>query len=207
MISVICVKSGLKYNSFDVNNLYNMVRKYLPIDFTFYCYTDDPAGIDPQINIIPIETLYEGVWNKLSLFNLDLGKTLYFDLDLIIQNDLTALLDKQLFTLVKCYWKPLDELESWDHNINSSVMLWHGDENKEIYDRFVITPDTYMRKYFGIDHFIYHEGFSYDVWDENLIYSRGFGRNKKDWYNPSPDPYWIDNGLVCLFNGPKKDLL
>jgi len=204
MINIVCVKWGIKYSYVNVNQLYKNIKDTLSIPFNFYCYTEDPVGIDSDINIIPIETEYYGVWNKLALFNLDLDKTLYLDLDLHIQKDITPLLDKSIFTLVECYWKPKDELAGWDHNINSSVMLWHGDENKEIYDRFITNSEFYMKKYPGIDHFIYHEGFFYDKWEKGLIYSRMFGRYKEDWYNPSSTAYWIDDGLICLFNGPKE---
>lgn len=202
-MNVICVKWGTMYSARHVNNLYDMVKKYLPADFTFYCYTEDSTDINSDINIIPIVGDYDGVWNKLALFNLDLGKTLYLDLDLYIQNDISKLLEKDSFTLVKCYWKPIGELESWDHNINSSVMLWDGLENKHIFDHFNTDPDYYMVKYRGIDHFLYHEGYKFDHWKQGLIYSRMFGRCGGDWFNPSPEPYWIDDGLICLFNGPK----
>ena len=204
MINVICVKWGHKYTAQDVNNLLEMVKKHLPRDFTFHCYTEDPTGISPQVNIIPIEKAYQGVWNKLALFNLDLGTTLYFDLDLYIQNDLTPLLDKQSFHLIQCYWKPIKDIGWWDHNINSSVMLWEGLENQHLYHDFADDPEGIMSMYPGMDHFIYREEYDYDVWPEGLIYSRSFGRKAWDWHFPSPEPYWMDDGIVCLFNGPKE---
>lgn len=203
VISVICVKWGDMYSRKHVNNLYDQIKKHLKVPFKFYCYTDNPKDLDENIQIIPIEDEYDGVWNKLSLFNMDLGKTLYLDLDVFIQNDIDQLLDKDSFTLIQCYWKPLRELESWDHNINSSVMLWYGLENKHIYDHFKEDPELYMLKYPGIDHFIFHEGYKPDHWEQGLIYSRMFGRDEDSWFNPAPEPYWINDGLICLFNGPK----
>jgi hypothetical protein len=167
--------------------------------------TDDPTGLNPNIKVIPCEPDLDGVWNKLALFKLNLGKLLYLDLDVIIQQDLTPLYDQDSFTLIRCYWKPLKMLydgylNNKDHNINSSVMLLNNQDNIDIWNKFMEDPEYYMLTYPGIDHFIWHEGFTSQYWPQGLIYSKGYGINADSWYNPGTD--WTDpNAIVQLLNG------
>ena len=208
-MNIVTVKTGTKYESNDVNILYRNIYTD-----NFYCYTDDPEGLDPGIKVLSIKEEYEGVWNKLSLFDFDLGKVLYLDLDVVIQNNINELYNVDSFTLVSCYWKPLGELydgylDNLDHNINSSVMVWNGRENKHILDKFREDPEWYMLRYPGIDGFMFHEGIKYNVWPQGLIYSWKYGTDITSWYTPAKVPYYLEDGLICLFNGDtdKKDRL
>ena len=198
-MNIITVKIGTKYTSSDVNRLYKDIYT------NFYCLTDDPTGLNPNIKIIKPDEGLDGVWNKLSLFKLNLGKLLYLDLDVVIQRKLTALYTRDSFTMVKCYWKPLRELyDGWldnkDHNINSSVMVLHGQANVDIWNKFMEDPEYYMLKYPGIDHFIWHEGFTSGFWPQGLIYSKGFGINADSWYNPGTD-WFKEDAIIQLLNG------
>ena len=51
MIHVNCVRWGTKYSIDYVNRLYNMVKRNLPAEFTFYCQTDDTHGMDSNIAV------------------------------------------------------------------------------------------------------------------------------------------------------------
>jgi hypothetical protein len=51
-LSILSVKIGPKYGSDMVNNLYMMCRKNISTPFKFFCYTDDRAGLLPEINVI-----------------------------------------------------------------------------------------------------------------------------------------------------------
>ena len=53
MVNVVCVKYGNKYDSSQVNILYEMVRRNISLPFSFSCFTDDSSGLDD--NIIPIK--------------------------------------------------------------------------------------------------------------------------------------------------------
>lgn len=207
-MNVVTVKIGSKYSSDYVNALYDSIYSS-----NFYCYTDDSEGLNPNIKVIePIEEL-DGVWNKLALFSLDLGKVIYLDLDVVIQGDIESIYNVDTFTMVKCYWKPLDQLyDGWmnnmDHNINSSVMVWNGLENIDIWNKFMEDPEYYMTKYHGIDHFIFHEGFTSDFWEQGKIYSRLYGINEDSWHNPQKE-YFLTGAEICLMNGQttKKDYI
>ena len=65
-------------------------------EFTFTCYTEDSTGIDSDINIVPLDESYnlETWWWKLCLFeNKSDEVNLFFDLDIVIQNDITHIKD------------------------------------------------------------------------------------------------------------------
>jgi|TARA_Y100000758_G_scaffold107248_1_gene75011 hypothetical protein len=218
-MNIVTVKWGDKYSVDDVNKLYySCVATTHENDIHFYCYTDDSIGLNPHINWLPlIDMDLDGVWNKLSLFKpgmLPEGKWLYLDLDVIIQGRLDEIYMQNQFTMVKCYWKPIEVLRpDWvfegrtirDHDINSSVMLFHNDENHHIWEHFWESPDDYMMAYPGIDGFIYCEGFApNNYWKQGRIYSKYYGIKEESWYNPPDEPYYLETAAICLLNGPLK---
>jgi len=209
ILNILTVKWGDKYSSEYVNTLYDTIS-----DCNFYCYTEDPTDLNPNINVIPIDNELEGVWNKLSMFQKGFGgiegKIMYLDLDVVIQKDLTDLYEStEGFTMVECYWKPLTELYTSNHysiktdmNINSSVMIWNQDENTHIWDKFMEDPEWYMLKYLGIDRFIFWEKLTNNFFKELLIYSRLYGINAMNgWYNVWTRAYYHKEAYICLMNG------
>lgn len=233
MISVICVKWGDKFEPRFVNRLYTMVQRNLTHDFRFYCYTDDSSDIRDEVEIveIPEDHMLEVWWNKLALFQKGMfeGPCLFFDLDVVIQNNidhLIAYLDESHLTKIKCYWKDeskinpnIDETDhknSYDMTNNSSVMLWKADSLTDIWNHFIENPEYYMMKYRGIDRFIHHEGFTVKHFPRGEIYSRLYGfdlenggvRETKIGHRQYHyDLYKDDTYPICIFNsyGKKKD--
>ena len=117
-MNIITVKYGDKYSCEDVNKLYDSIINKLmwgehEDSINFYCYTEDSIGLNYNINWLPLKDYgLDGVWNKLVMFKegiLPQGKWLYLDLDVIIQHRLDDLyMDANQFTMVKCYWKPIE---------------------------------------------------------------------------------------------------
>lgn len=227
MINVISVKWGTKYSSEEVNRLYRMVKKNLTIPFIFYCFTEDPEGLDSNIQIIdnPYYDYLDGVWNKMCLFNSELmpnGTNLFFDIDVIIQDNIDYLLDykSQKLTKIYAYWKEYsvqddsadDPRSHWDMNGNSSILLWENGTQDNIWKLFDTNPDNYMMKYRGIDRFIWHEGFNVNYFPEGTIYSRIHGKDLEsiDEYTDliprsrgfKEYAYYYPNHKICIFNGP-----
>jgi len=60
MIDIICWKwkplDGFRteFKGYHVNVLYDMIKRNTTIPFNFTCITDDPEGINPEINIMPL---------------------------------------------------------------------------------------------------------------------------------------------------------
>ena len=81
-----------------------MVKRHTTVPFQFHCLTDDPVGLDPEINAIqlPKDPWIKSWWSKLWMFSPDMplkGNILFFDLDVIIFNNIDEL--EQLVTQQK----------------------------------------------------------------------------------------------------------
>lgn len=188
MYNVVCVKFGTKYSADFVNKLYSDIARLTRSDFKFYCYTDDPTGIDPEVNIIPPlgRPTLKGVWNKLRLFDPAMpleGKTYFFDLDVKILKDPLVRDDPEdwkKLSLVSSHWKMgklFNRLSNYDVKINSSVMTWDASnpDMQEYWDHFNSGfRDYFMRKYVGIDRYIVHEDFNYFVFEKEYIQSKKY---------------------------------
>lgn len=77
-----------------VNTLFDMVRRNMPggTAFAFHCLTDDPAGLHPQISVVPLPADLKGWWGKLYLFKPGLfpdgERMIFLDLDTVIVGSL-----------------------------------------------------------------------------------------------------------------------
>lgn len=98
-INFITVAVGQKYGPDYPNAVYNMVRKHYngKHKIRFYCVTDHKSGLNPDINVIRPLSSYKipGWWNKLYLFTplMPKGRLVYIDLDVVIVNDISELID------------------------------------------------------------------------------------------------------------------
>ena len=109
---VICLKIGKLYSHEYVNNLYKAIREQTDDDVL--CFTDDPTGIHPDIYTYDMQPrVSEGwwpTWNKVEIFGRDellrYKRKFYFDLDLIIQGDLSPIFQsKENWAVIKATWK------------------------------------------------------------------------------------------------------
>lgn len=97
-VNVICMKWGTLYGAHYANRLYAMTARNLARPFRFVCFTDDPTGLRPEIDALPLPPIkidppYENTpWKKVALYNAPLadleGPTLFFDLDIVILGSL-----------------------------------------------------------------------------------------------------------------------
>lgn len=96
---VICINWGTKYGPPFINRLYGMVARNITPPFTFTCFTDNAAGIRPEVLceplpqldvVMPVRTL--GIWPKARLWGKELGNlqgdVLFLDLDMVIVDSL-----------------------------------------------------------------------------------------------------------------------
>ena len=178
-MNIICVKFGPKYGPEFVNKIYHDLKE--PNDF--YCYTDNPSGLDEGVNVIPDmgRPTLKKWWNKLRMFDKNFplkGITLFLDLDVQVQDP------KRIFeiptgnlTFINCHWKQgklYNRLSNYDVKMNSSMIAFDADDPEvhKIWDHFNTGfRDYYLRKYKGIDRFIVHEDFEYDTFPNTWIQS------------------------------------
>ncbi len=168
-----------------------MCKKNITVPFNFYCYTESPYGLNENIKVIDYVEQYLDpiVYNKLFLFSNYIheksgkpDKCLYFDLDMIIKHNINKLLDFNFKTLavVRATWKDthygLIGPPWYDHNINSSCMMWNPHYNFKIWNHFNENPDFYMLKYKnGIDPYLYYEHGQRGDLPKEFFYSYYYG--------------------------------
>ncbi|AHF91653.1 glycosyl transferase [Opitutaceae bacterium TAV5] len=146
--TIVTLKWGSLYGPEYVNRLRRAVARHLPSPHRFVCFTDDPVGLDPEIEALPIppvdlppEKIGTG-WRKLCLFGPEApleGSCLFLDLDIVITGDL-----ERFFT-----WKPgsipiIHNWIEWHKTLfrkrpeigNSSVFRFEGGKCGFIFEQF-----------------------------------------------------------------------
>jgi tetratricopeptide (TPR) repeat protein len=134
-LSVVCVKYGTKYGSDYVNKLYHGVQKNLTCPHKFICYTEDPSGLDKEIEIAPLQKGFDGWWNKASIFNNcfpEGTKVIYIDLDMIIVGNINYLADSP-YAFATLSTKDL-HCELAQEGYNSSIIVYSPPLFQEICD-------------------------------------------------------------------------
>jgi alpha-N-acetylglucosamine transferase len=202
-MKVLCLKWGTQYSAKYVNVLNNSIKRVTP-DAELYCLTDNADNIAADVHIIELEdTGLKGWWNKLKVFDVDLGEpVLYLDLDVLIQQDITPFFE----------YKPeldfvgIENFSPKAKQINSSVMR--------------IAPHTHSFNttdmHFGPGGVEYHNkwgNYGEYIGDQELINDTLFPDNNykghvfpKDWvesfkYNGKQYHRW--NKIVVFHGNPK----
>jgi len=209
IVNVICVKQGEKYSPEYVHRLYYMVKRHMPVPFSFWCYTDNTDGLDPKILTVPIESGLEKWWPKVDCLNIfNKGENILFDLDVVILNDLVRLCSVKTRTVSVLYsqWKEgylaPRARERFPTLYNSSIMKWTDDQGKEIYDYFKKHEDMILFKYQGVDRYLFNEPVQVDLLPTSIAYSYWKGvRFLKD---TTPEKLRDDYEVCILNHGPKN---
>ena len=189
-LNVVFVKFGTKYDHYHVNSLVHQLRPYFQKD-RFVCYTDNPTSVECEC-LKPLEKpTLKAWWNKLALFSeeIDLqGECVFFDLDCKINFDPKPFLrfTKNL-VVMRDYSKEGIQFKphAYDTHINSSMMCWRAGEQTHIWKLFLSNKDYFLRKYKGIDRFIWNEDIDIDVFRDGTVNSV-----KNPWKEKCPVDTW-----------------
>ena len=169
-VNIVCSKWGDRYGPHFVNRLKNMARRHTnpKHDFHFYCYTDDAEGLDEDVNVIPfpdIDTIHPKYWFRTDDFKYGMarcwdrpktmvfnthnfaadkptGRFVFFDLDVIIQNDIEPLLTYNMErpTKLKSWWQDPRPMKSRRFKLahgaytNGSCQVWSDDQAECIWE-------------------------------------------------------------------------
>lgn len=166
---VACLKWGTRYPGEYANRLFRAVRAHLGRPHRFVCFTDEPSGLDPAIEVRPIPPVpvpraewSHGMWPKLMLTGegvLEPGTpVLFLDLDLMVTGDLGPFLDsvaREGGLWIIREWNPallklLPVALRPDRGGNSSVVAWIAGEQDHIARDFAADPAA-GRAAFGND--------------------------------------------------------
>ncbi len=157
---ILTMKWGTLYSSADVNRLAAQVRRHLDRPHRFICFTDDAAGLDPQVEAMPLPELglpqghSDTRWRKLALFRRDLGglsgTALFLDIDLVVVDDLGPFFDlpgdffiirdDDLFR-AKPLRKVNPDRDRFLHSVgNSSVFRYRVGDHGYVLDAYLADP-------------------------------------------------------------------
>jgi hypothetical protein len=208
-----------------------MCRKHITKPFIFYCYTEDKKNINTEIKVI--EYLDNGldiiVYNKLFLFSpyissvLNDEKRIFFDLDIVIKHNIDSLFEKKYDNLavIKAVWKDSHYKNlghpHYDHNINSSCMIWEKGKAEYIWEHFFKNPDYYMTKYKnGMDPYLYYEQNQRGDLPKEMFHSFRFGadlekiqwaRNKNGRIDGNLIQDFVEPIPITLFNSAHQEIV
>ena len=184
---IICLKHGNKYGPEYVNTLESMVRRNCTMSFEFVCFTDDPKGINSTVRIMPLSNAYgvTGWWHKPLLFNPDnpvgiRGDTiLYMDLDVIVFKNIDKLLthEQGKFCVIRDFNRSANP--QWQ-KFNSSVVRWQIGQHPQIYNDFIRTAASQVRRFHGDQDWLYAQvRKDFEFWPDEWIMSYKWEMRKR----------------------------
>ena len=175
-MNIVFVKVGTKYNHKHVNALISQLKPFFS-QARFVCYTDDASSVECECIPTFAKPVLPKWWNKLALFSEEIGlqgKCVFFDLDSKINFDPTPFLKfSNKLTVMNDYSKK-DKVFSphaFDTYINSSLMCWTAGEQTHIWKHFLSNRDYFLRKYVGIDRFIWNEKLAFETFEDGTVNS------------------------------------
>lgn len=150
-VNIVCLKWGTRYPAEYTNRLYRSVKRHLSRPFRFVCVTDDPSGLEEGVDAVEFAQnpgfdagKWPNVFMKLCLFKegfADLeGPTLFFDVDVVIMEDLDCFFDyKPGKNCIIHNWLPWRKtlFRGLPHIGNSSLFRYEAGRSGYVYDVFV----------------------------------------------------------------------
>lgn len=209
MVNVISMKWGTPYGPEYVNRLHHMVRRHLHRPHRFVCFTDNPTGLDADIDAKPLPVVrdaekYGPFWRKLGIFSAPLadlrGPVLWLDLDVVIVDSLDCLFDHPgEFLIIKDFRE-----ESGPKHGNSSVVRFEAGAHGYLLDKFYADPESVDAQFPGDQEFISTNVTSQAMWPKEWCVSF-----KKHCLPPFPQcwfrvPRIPPGARVVVFHGHPK---
>jgi hypothetical protein len=171
-VAVACVKWGTRYGADYVNVLHRAVRDHMGYAHRFVCLTDEPEGIEPGVEVLPMPDiglpkkawLKRGCWPKTGLFApgvfADDEIVLYLDLDIMVVGALDPFVDlvrdrPAFYTLREWnppVWRALPLAWRPDRGSQGSVYVFRAGDQRHVYAHFRANVG-YVRKNFWSDRF------------------------------------------------------
>lgn len=152
MKNIVCMKWGDKFSPLYVNTLAAMVRRNLDKPYRFVCFTENPEGLDPEIEVRALPemaldaALPERGWRKLTVLGEKLadleGQALFLDLDVLILDRLEPFFEEPGEFLIVHEWGFRDAVIG-----NSSVFRFEIGKHQDILDHFLQRGEEVRRRH------------------------------------------------------------
>lgn len=206
---VICLKVGDKYSAEYVNNLYHAVRKQCDDDF--YCFTDDPVGIDLGVICLDVKPRqcenWWAAWHKIEIFGRkeirNYNRKMFLDLDIVIQGSIKQLLESDAdWSVISCTWKGMKyrmkHIDQPRHN--SSCIIWK--DNVWVYDLWESDWENIVKNNAGIDVWVHRTKELNPTTHPRIFYSYREGYNPEHYWENDYKPSYTyrPEFSVCLFH-------
>lgn len=213
-VKFLTLKWGRKYGPEYVNRLYNNIKNTYSGPFEFWCFTDNPTGIEKGVKLASINDLphFDTEREVFTIVKVDLFKHLPFegpyvflDLDVLILRDLKEYFDTFNFSeprYIENHWAPRErELESFhigDCFVNSSFLVWDGDQYEWLYDIYEKNQRLVELKFKSFDKFVYYCALkNLKFHPKGISYTYSFGAD----YPNDVEPYKLrDDHFIVIFN-------
>ena len=220
MTNFYCLKWGTKYSYEYVNRLFYSLKKYYQEPFNFHCLTDIKTDLHTDIIVHPLpKTFYDYpqpqifTREKLCYFN-DFkhvsGKKAWFDLDILIHNDITKLIHMNHLKprFIFNYWRdPLAHIKNYGYMttpLNSSFVAWQDDVGYSIYESLIKTKDKAFFTYPSLDKYLFYQHYrknTINTWPKGIAYNYNIGAHYPHNLNPTK---FQSTYKLCLFNTSHK---
>ena len=212
--NVVCVNWGSKYGPEYVHRLYNMVKRNTTHSFFFYVLTDQP-DLYPDYITKELNTDEVGWWNKLQMFKegvLPENEYLYFDLDVVIVDNIDCFFDHKSFAVTRDFIRPDNGLLP-GKEYNSSVIRFNTNTVKGIYEYYMQNYKTwhdYQKQihFFGdqnvISSYVNHYPDFLNVFPDEWLWSYKKGQQRGKHAGDRSKMFGSSipkGGRVCIFHG------
>lgn len=183
--NVICLKHGVKYSFDYVNRLYSMVKRHSTYEIDFYCITEDPSNLHPEIKILPLPSNLplQGWWYKPYLFSKNfpvIGDLLFIDLDVVIIKNIDCFWDYEpnKFCIIRDFTR--SQVSDWQR-FNSSVFRLKSRSLPNVWENLINDLDQSKRMH-GDQDWIYSQvKHDYAYWPDDWCQSYKWEiRNRKE---------------------------
>ena len=166
MKSVVCVKTGNKYDDEYVKILYDSVKRNTTVPFRFHCFSDDSGALqdlsvsDYVLHFCEYRRGQGGWWNKLRIFE-NAGRrygdrVIYFDLDTMITGNIDWLMeyDEEPFAAIENLGvlnSKYEDTRKYKNVMQSGIMTFDPKSFvvQNIASHFEITRETSVNSYRG----------------------------------------------------------
>lgn len=203
MINVITVKYGHKvYNHEYVNKMYNMIERNLTLPYKFYCLTEDPTGLNENINVIPLPTEYklEGWWWKTYMFKeglFEYDTNFYIDLDMIVMSNIDHYMTYEPNLFLGLRDVSYVRIETVN-TLGSGLMKWPNNKYSDIWENMTVRGSNVMATY-------KRSGDQAYIWDKHKEEIYFF---PEEWYESYKWEYEVkghkDTSSILVFHGFEK---